>query len=324
MNKWIEKRWSRAPYALAGTGVLGAALLTVIRVSMLPHLWDTDTGRFATNVPAMLFSVVVLVLMAVLALCAPSERVDVPLSRALPTGAGAIIAGIALGGASLYDAFRWLYGGTLPAPGQMQLAILTKLVLYGFLIFGVLGAVVLVLWGLRVIAEGGTRRGMSTFGALIPVIWAWCRLAWYEMSYASTIGWSEKGYDFLMVIFELLFLFKLARLVSGVGKASLGEVLFYALASSMFALSGLVVRVCLFFAGNADAYLTSNLVDVPDLGLGVFALIFAFAIVRGYREAAIGVQEEPEQDDMPYDSSLEPLLILDEESGEDAAENNQP
>ena len=325
MNRTKERVWPWSPYALVGVGAFGTVLLSVLRTTMMSHLWDTDTGRFAANVPAMLFSVVVLVLMAVLALRAPRQRVDVPLSRALPTGLAAILAGGMLGVTTIYDAFRWLIGGVLPAPGQIQLNLLTKLVACGMLTFGVLGAVLLVLWGLRVIAEGGTRSGMSTFGALAPVMWAWCRLAWYEMSYASTVGWSEKGYDFLMVIFELLFLFKLARLVSGVGKASPGELLFYAFASAMFALSGLVVRVCLYFAGNAGAYQTSNLVGVADLGIGVFALICGFSFVRAYRENTAKTQEEElEEDDVPYDPSLEPLLILGEESDDGAAEYNQP
>lgn len=325
MNRTMERGWSWAPYALAGAGVLGTVLLSVLRVALMPQLWDTDTGRFAVNVPAMLFVAVSLVLMAVLALRTPRERIDIPLSRALPTGAAAIAAGGLLGITALYDAFRWLIGGTVPAPGQIQLNLLTKFVMYGMLVFGVLGAVMLVLWGLQVVAEGGTRRGMSTFGALAPVMWAWCRLAWYEMSYASTVGWSEKGYDFLMVIFELLFLFKLARLVSGVGKASPGEVLCYAFASSMLALSGLAVRICLYFAGNADAYLTSNLVGVADLGFGVFALIFGLSLVRAYHEnTAKASEEELEEGDEPYDPSLDPLLVFDDESGESAAEYNQP
>lgn len=325
MNKMIERSWPQAPYATAFAGVLGAVSLSALRTVLMPQLWDTDTSRFAANVPAMLFSVAMLIVLAVLAVHTPNTRIDVPLSRALPTGLVAILAGVTLGITALYDAFRWLVGGTLPAPGQIQLTLLTKLVLYGILVFGVFGAVVLVRLGLQVISEGGTRRGMSTFGALAPVMWAWCRLAWYEMSYASTVGWSEKGYDFLAVIFEVLFLFKLARLISGVGKASLGEMLFYAFSSAAFALSGLVVRLCLYFAGNADAYQTSNLVGVADLGLGVLALVFGLALLRGYREKIAKARaEELEEDDEPYDPSLEPLLFFDEESNTDAAEYNQP
>ena len=325
MNKLIERSWSRAPYAIACVGVIGTVALSVLRTVLMPQLWDTDTSRFAANVPAMLLSVAMLILMAVLALHTPNTRIDVPLSRALPTGSVAVLAGITLGITALYDSFRWLVGGTLPAPAQIQLTLLTRLVLYGLLVFGVLGAVVLVRWGLQIVSEGGTRCGMSTFGALAPVMWAWCRLAWYEMSYASTVGWSEKGYDFLVVIFEVLFLFKLARLISGVGKASLGEMLFYAFSTSAFALSGLVVRLCLYFAGNADAYLTSKLVGVADLGLGVLALMFGFALVHGYREEIAKARvEEMEECDEPYDPSLESLVLFDEESDADAAGYNQP
>ncbi len=325
MNKIIGRSRPWAPYALAGVGVLGTVLLSVLRVAMLPKLWDTDTGRFSSNVPAMIFAIVTVIVMVVLALHTTPKRINIPSSRALPTGLSAMAAGGVLGITALYDTFRWIVGGILPQPGQIQLTMLTHLVLCGMLLFGILGAVVLVLWGLQVIAESGTRRGMNTIGVLAPVMWAWCRLAWYEMSYASTIGWSEKGYDFVMVICEMLFLFKLARLVSGVGNANFGEMLLYAFSTAMFALSGIVVRLWLYFGGNADAYLTSKLVGGTDLGFGVFALICGFALLRSYREEVSKAQaEELEEDDEPYDPSLEPLLLFDAESDEYAADDNQP
>ena len=196
--------------------------------------------------------------------------------------------------------------------------------LLGFLVFGVLGAVALVRWGLQTVAEGGTRRGMSAFGALAPVMWVWFRLAWYEMSYASTVGWSEKFYDFLMVIFELLFLFKLARFVSGVGKTTTGGMLFWAMAAAMFALSGPLTRVLLYFTGGAEAYLASELAGVADFGIGVLALAFGWSLWHGYREAPPTLREQEEmleEDDAAYDSSLDSLFVLEEN---EASEYNLP
>ncbi len=316
--------WPWAPLAIAAVGTGGAVLLLTARVALMPLLRDADTGRFATNVPAMVFVAVVLAAMAVFALCTARDRVDVPASRALPTGLTAILAGGVIGLSALTDGFRYFFGKLLPPPGQVQMTTFTQLVLFGFFAFGVLGAVALVRFGLQAIAEGGTRRGMSAFGALAPVMWVWFRLAWYEMSYASTVGWSEKFYDFLMVIFELLFLFKLARFVSGVGKTTTGGMLFWAMAAAMFALSGPLTRVLLYFTGGAEAYLASDLAGVADFGIGVLALAFGWSLWRGYREASSVLREGEkalEEDAAAIDSALDSLFVLEEN---EASEYNQP
>lgn len=323
MNKKQLSVWPWSPLVIAAIGTGGAAVLLVLRVALMPLLRDVDTGRFATNLPAIIFAAAVLVALAVLALRAPRGRVDVPASCALPTAFAAILAGGMLGAVALYDTFRYLFGKILPPPGQMQMNTLAQLMLFGLLAFGILGAVALVRWGLQVASESGTRRGMSAFGALAPVMWLWFRLAWYEMSYASTIGWSEKFYDFLMVIFELLFLFKLARFVSGIGKASTGEMLFYAMATALFALSGTLTRVCLYFTGGAEAYLASELAGLADFGIGVLALAFGWSLTRGCREnpPVSPQEEEASEHDVPYDSSLKSVFVLEEN---EASEYKRP
>ena len=316
--------WPWAPMAVAACGTGGTAALLTARVAMMPLLRDTDTGRFANNVPAMVMVAVVLLAMALFSLCMTRERIDVPASRALPTGLTAVLAGGLLGVSSLWDIYRYYFEKILPSPGQMQMNTFTQLVLIGYLLFGVLGAIALVRFGLLTISEGGTRRGMSAFGALAPVMWVWFRLAWYEMSYANTVGWSEKFYDFLMVIFELLFLFKLARFVSGVGKTTTGGMLFLSMATALFALSGPLTHVLVYFTGGAEAYQASNLAGIADLGIGLSALAFGWALRRGCLEAPVasGNEEELlEEGDNAYDSSLNSLFILEEN---ETSEYNQP
>ena len=315
--------WPWASMAVAACGTGGTAALLTARVAMMPLLRDTDTGRFANNVPAMVIVAVVLLAMAIFSLYTTRERIDVPASRALPTGLTAVLAGGLLGVSSLLDIYRYYFEKILPPPGQMQMNTFTQLVLIGYLLFGVLGAIAMVRFGLLTISEGGTRRGMSAFGALAPVMWVWFRLAWYEMSYANTVGWSEKFYDFLMVIFELLFLFKLARFVSGVGKTTTGGMLFLSMATALFALSGPLTHVLVYFTGGAEAYQASNLAGIADLGIGLSALAFGWALRRGCLEAPIvrGKEELLEEGDNAYDSSLDSLFILEEN---EASEYNQP
>ncbi len=317
MKKNASPCWPWAPLAIVACGTGGAVLLLTARVALMPLLRDVDTGRFATNIPAMVFVAVVMAAMMVFAFFTARDRVDVPASRAIPTGLSAILAGGVLGLVTLVDGLRYFFGKILPPPGQMQMSILTQILLFGLLAFGVLGAVVLVRWGLQTVAQSGTHCGMSAYGALAPVMWAWFRLAWYEMSYASTVGWPEKFYDFLMVILELLFLFKLARFVSGVGKTTTGGMLFWAMAAAMFALSGPLARVLLYFTGGAEAYQASALAGVADFGIGVLALVFGWSLYRGYRgDSFVDTEEEElEEDDVPYNPSFDSLLVP-EEDGE--------
>ncbi len=310
----MKKNLNSYPWAPSTIGIVGTAgltLLLVVRVALMPFLRDADTGRFTTNIPAMILVMVALVTMAVLMYLMPYYRVEVPASRAASTGLAGIVAGGTLGACTLLFGAGYAFNNVLPAPGQVQMMLLSHIVLLGYFGFGVLGAIALVRWGLLTVAESGTRRGMSTFGALAPVMWAWCRLAWYEISYASTVGWSEKFYDFLMVIFELLFLFKLARFVSGVGKTNTSEMLFYAFATAMFALSGVLTRVFLYFIGGSETYMASNLAGLADGGIGVLAFVFGWALVRGRREnPPIKEQEEIlEEDDITYDSGLDAMFV---------------
>lgn len=325
MKKQLPE-WSCAPTAIAVCGTVGTVVLLTARVALMPLLRDTDTGRFANNVPAMVIVAVVLLAMALFSLCTARERIDVPASRALPTGLAAVLAGGLLGASSLLDIYRYYFEKILPPPGQMQMNTFTQLVLIGYLLFGVLGAIALVRFGLLTISEGGTRRGMSAFGALAPVMWVWFRLAWYEMSYANTVGWSEKFYDFLMVIFELLFLFKLARFASGVGKTTTGGMLFLSMAAALFALSGPLTRVLVYFTSGVEAYQASNLAGVADFGIGLLAYAFGWALRRGYFEVPVMQEddedEEPlDEDDNAYDSLWNSLFILEEN---ESLEDNQP
>ena len=313
-----------APTAMAVLGSAAAALLALLRVALMPLLRDADTGRFATNVPAVAVALLTLLALLVLSLFCQRERADVPTSRALPASFAGLLAGGMVGAVAAYDVFRLMFGGILPPPGQVQENNLSKIILYGLLAFGVLGAVYLVRFGLQIASEGGTRRGMSAFGALAPVMWAWCRLAWYEMSYTGTIAWSEKFYDFLMVIFELLFLFKLARFTSGVGKTTTGGMLLFSFAAALFSLSGPLTGVGLYFIGGAEAYSVSHLAGIADAGIGVLALAVGWALVRGMREQPPiedDSEEYFEEEDNPYDSSMDSLFVLEEN---EASEYNRP
>ena len=325
MHKQNTHAWHRAPLAMVVLGGGMAVVTAVLRVALMPFLHDGDTGRFSANYIAIAAVAATLLVLMFLAVHTYRSRVDITTPRAISSASAAIIAGGVLGVSSAYQMGLWLLDGTLPEPGLLQVNTLSLLVLCGMLTFGLLGAIGLIRWGLRVAAESGTRRGMSTWWMLTPVMWAWFRLVWYEMAYAGTIGWSEKFFDFLMVIAQMLFLFKLARFSSGIGRVTSGEMLFYTMSTVLLSLSGPLTRVSLYFFVGMEAYLASDLAGVADFGVGVFALAFGRSLALDCRTQTINFAEDGEmlaEDDDPYNPSIEPLLISDNEAEDE--EYNQP
>ena len=95
-----------------------------------------------------------------------------------------------------------------------------------------------------------------------------------------------------MFILEMLFLFKLARYVTGVGKVQAGMLLFYSMGTALFALSAPIVRVCMYLLQDSEAYLASRQAGAADFAVGLLALMVGISLVHS---AAHPVQvEEPE------------------------------
>ena len=134
------------------------------------------------------------------------------------------------------------------------------------------------------------------------------RLARYEVSYASAVAVSDSFYDFVMLIFALLFFFSFARYLSGVGAGKNRLLFFFALMTALFCLSGPLTRLCLYMTGQGDAYNASRLAGVIDGVVGAFALLFAFVQAFGKNRPAseealvpAGDPEQPTVDDILKD-----------------------
>ncbi len=277
-------QWESAPTAMTVVGCIAAVVLLVLRAVRMPQLQDALAGRLSQNIPAVVVLAATVLLLAVGAFLTPRMRQDVLPTAAVPLAVTCMLAGALLLLPCAYDAVKWFFDGVMPSPSQAMTGLLPKMVACGMLLGGVLGGIALIRLGFQVLARGGTCAGMSAVSVLLPVLWAWFRLAWYELSYAATVGWSEKVYDFTMVIFQLLFLFKLARLVSGVGEANLGGLLALAIGTAVTALSGCVLRVVLFFTSDAQVYAAGALVGLSDFGVGLLGLVCAMALLQGYKQ----------------------------------------
>ena len=147
-------------------------------------------------------------------------------------------------------------------------------------LFGLLSGVAFVRMGLTLLSEGATRRGMAQWGALAPVLWMWFRLASYEASFASTVRVSNGFFYFVMFILELLFLFRLARYVSGVGEVSANSLLFHAMSTALFALSAPIVRLSMYLLQDSEAYQAAQQAGVTDFAVGVLALTVGISLVH--------------------------------------------
>lgn len=276
-------------------GMIMTAVTLVLRVAWMPTLLDGETGRFSMSGIVIALLVLTLVVLALLGLWTNRRRIEVEGSATLPVALLTMVAGGVLGVSSLWESGRYLLDGTVPEPQAAQLTGLATPLLWLYLLCGIAGGAGLIYFGLRMTAEGGTRIGMSAVPLLLPVLWMWFRLARYEMSYASAVRLSESFYDFLMFILEMLFLFKLARYASGIGNTTPGSLMFYAMGTALFAITGPLTRLCMFLLGDTEAYLASRLPGAVDLAIGVMALSYALAWVYGQSQQPLEESADEEE-----------------------------
>lgn len=267
-------------------GGVAAIVTWALRALLMPTLRDNDTGRFATSTGVVAALVVVLAVLAIMGARVRTPRVEIGGRWAVLVSLAAMAAGGVMLLSTLWDVWQWLAVGKLPPPDTAMLSPVARIAMVLTFLFGILGGAALLHLGMQLTAEGSTRRGMLSWSALGPVMWIWFRLARYEMSYASAVGLSETFYDFMLFIMEMLFLFKMARYVSGIGKVRTGSLLFFSVATAIFGLSGPLTRLCMYLLQDSEAYLASQLAGLPDFTIGVLGLVFAIALVDSARRTA--------------------------------------
>lgn len=178
-------------------------------------------------------------------------------------------AGAVLVVSTLFDLYIWVTTKQTPAPNAYVIGKFDAVLLVLTLAFGLLGGAFLVRIGFHWAAQGRMRRGVFALWALAPSLWVWMRLARYEMSYASATDVTESFYDFVMLIFTLLFLFSFARYVSGVNSGrSPRAVLGFALCTALFSLSGTLTRLAMYLMQDSMAYTSSELAGFSDFMIG--------------------------------------------------------
>ena len=304
MNTAFTEKHMKTMRLMVRIGAVATVVTLIMRVLLMPLLRDSETGRFVTSWIVVAFMLAVLVLLAVMSLSLRQKPPLVGKQGAMTLSVSTIAAGAILFLATLWDAWRLLSMGLQPPPVTAVTSLVGTVTLWLTLLCGLLGGVALIYWGLQLSSEGATRRGMGSVAMLAPVLWMWFRLARYEMSYASAVGLSETFYDFMLFVFMLLFLYKMARFVVGVGVPTMGTLLFLSLATAMFALSGTLTRLCMYLAGDSEAYLASQLAGWPDFALGVLALVFAGVLVAMVEPVYEEEDDSDEEDAGPVNTEL--------------------
>lgn len=263
--------------AAAGTAVM-CLVVWVLRTLLAPYMQDVQTGAFHPSYAVILVMLLTLLAVGVLSFLSPSVPARPAGKWLMPTAIMGILAGAVLTLTSLFDAVLWFGWNQTPPPNEIVISTIDGVTLFFSILFGLLGGIMLVRLGLVWLSEQESRAGILRWWALAPVGWIWMRLARYEVSYASAVDVSQSFYDFVMLIFTLLFLFSLARYVSGVGQRKPRLLFFLALATALCSLSGPLTRLALYLLGQFDAYNASPLAGVADGFIGGFALVFAFSL----------------------------------------------
>lgn len=256
-------------------------VVLVLRILITPRMMDTDTGMFKLS---YIVIAVMALTMAAVAVLAGRHREPVKRISGLwlkPTAVTAMLGGGVMVLCALVDIYIWLFLGKTPAPASSNPGAAEQVVLSLSLFFGVLGGGFLFRTGLLWLQENGSRQGVYKLWALCPVLWIWFRLARYEMSYVSAVDVYRSFYDFVMLIFILLFFFSFARYISGFTAKAPRWTVAISLCTAFFGITGPFTRLVMYMMGEEAAYKACQLAGPVDFVVGLFALCFAFSQAYG-------------------------------------------
>lgn len=310
--------------AMVAVGGLGALLLVILRVWVVPAQRDIDTGLFTSNIAVMGLSLALLAVLGILVfLMRGGPRREIVGKPAVGLSAVLLIVGgflllhgivevaARLGWVSFYSVDGYTYA-------DEQLPVIQQVLPWIQSVLSVLGGVSLVRCGLTVASEGGTRRGISRLGLMVPVLWMWFVLANYMISYISMVRITDGFYTLAMYITELLFLFRFAGYMAGVGKNGVGVLLFYSGGAALFALSAPLVRLLMHLLQDAEAA-AIGAAGPLDLAVGVLALTVSITLYQSVSASPTESEEESAEWTDPSEA-LPEVELISEADAEDFSE----
>lgn len=270
------------------------AVVLALRAWITPHMLDRQDDLYRLSY--VVIAVMALTILGVLIWTGLRRQDPLQVSGLWlkPAAVLGMLAGAALVLTCLFDAWNWLLGHTPPAPAVETVGVAGGVVLGLSLLFGLAGGAFLFRIGLLWLEEDGSRPGVYRLWALCPVLWIWMRLARYEMSYVSAIDVYRSFYDFVMLIFIMLFFLFFARFAAGVGNPRPRLLVGVSLSAALCALTGPATHFIMFAMGNPDAAEACALATPVDFCIGLFALAFAYAQAYGRPYAPQPAEPEPD------------------------------
>lgn len=165
--------------------------------------------------------------------------------------------------------------GKTPPPNAQILNTADQTTLTLSILFGLAGGVWLILLGCKWLRRAPLGF-VGRFGSLFPVLWIWCRLARYELSYASAANIKRSFYDFFMLLFAMLFLLAFARYAANVAPPSGRTMRALSAITAMTGISSPLARLGLQMLEDTESFNASQLAGISDLAIGLLALGMTF------------------------------------------------
>jgi hypothetical protein len=301
--------------------VAATVLTTILRTIITPRMQEADTGEFKISLFIIGFMLVIIAVLAILTAVSKGRLYhinDFKRHDRMPMSVSALVLGFVLIISSTFDWWRWMSFGRTPPPNDVVISNLDSITLTITLIFGILAGMFFVYLGSRSIGQGLVIGPKLSIFALAPVVWIWVRIVRYEISYASAIPVEQSFYDFVMIIFTMLFLFSFSKYISKIGeeRRSNQSLLFFALCTTLMSLSGPLTSVSLYMLGETEAYNASRLAGFHDLCIGVFALCTSVVLVFSHRKPDLQPEfaSEPIDDEITEYAEQEVSLNISESS----------
>ena len=195
------------------------------------------------------------------------------LSTALPVGIAGVAAGIAV--ILLTVQHRQEELDRLQAINPLAAQQAGQRLMFGMIIGLVIGALLVaafVLWLKKRTFETG-------WLWLTPVLWAFARLARYDVVYATSVDIAPAVYEFFLYGVALLFLLATARYMTGVQKPT-RWMRPLAASTAVLAFSAALSRLALALWGQRVAVAYAPIPGAAEMGLGLFALGLACALAE--------------------------------------------
>lgn len=252
---------------------------TVVRLATLPLVQAEAVGETGVSIWLLGGLLAAALVLAVFAFCSKLPLPALADGDTRAVGAAASAAGAVLFADTVMAMIRLILTGITPAPNAQILNPADRTTLWLTLVFGFLGGLWLVLAGIR-LWKNQVLSQTERFGALLPVLWIWCRLARYELSYASATNAKRSFYDFAMLIFLTLFLLAFARYAANVAPPKARAMRAYASVAAMLGLSSPLTRLGMHLLGDTESFNASQLAGVTDFAIGLLALALTVYLYR--------------------------------------------